>query len=78
MKKVCSLLFIAWLLMPISTKTPMVYAGEGHDAGYKWAEEHDIDDPDYSDGNSESFNEGVREYVEDNAVDTTEENEQED
>ena len=41
-----------------------VYAGEGHDAGYEWAEQHDIRDVDYSNGNSDSFNEGVREYAE--------------
>ena len=43
---------------------PMAYAGEGHDAGYEWAEQHDITDTGYSNGNSESFNEGVREYAE--------------
>ena len=40
------------------------YAGEGHDAGYEWAEKYDIRDENYSNGNSESFNEGVREYAE--------------
>jgi hypothetical protein len=28
------------------TFAPAVQAGKGHDAGYKWAEKHSIDDPD--------------------------------
>jgi len=36
----------------------------GHQAGYDWAEEHDIDDPDDCGGNSESFIEGCRAYAE--------------
>ena len=40
--------------------------GEGHDAGYEWAQEHEITDTNYSNGNSESFNEGVRQYAEEN------------
>jgi len=42
----------------------LIYAGEGHDAGYEWAETHDITDVDYDQGNSESFNEAVRQYAE--------------
>ena len=42
----------------------IVYGGEGHDAGYEWAQEHDITDVGYDNGNSESFNEGVRQYAE--------------
>jgi hypothetical protein len=38
----------------------------GHDAGYRWAEQNDIDDPDDCYGNSQSFIEGCREYAEDN------------
>lgn len=37
----------------------------GHDAGYKWAEEHDITDADDCSGNSQSFVEGCEERVED-------------
>ena len=33
-------------------------------AGYEWAELHDITDANYDNGNSDSFNEGVREYAE--------------
>jgi hypothetical protein len=36
----------------------------GHEAGYEWAEEHGIDDPDDCSGNSESFIEGCRAYAE--------------
>lgn len=38
----------------------------GHDAGYRWAEENGVDDPDDCDGNSVSFIEGCREYAEEN------------
>jgi hypothetical protein len=38
----------------------------GHEAGYAWAEEHDITDPDQCGGNSESFIEGCRAYAEEN------------
>ena len=36
----------------------------GHEAGYNWAEEHDIDDEDRCGGNSQSFIEGCKAYVE--------------
>src|SRR5262249_20744862 len=36
----------------------------GHEAGYAWAEEHGIDDPDDCGGNSDSFIEGCQEYAE--------------
>ena len=38
----------------------------GHDAGYNWAEENEIDDVDDCDGNSQSFIEGCISFVEDN------------
>ena len=53
--------------MAMGSKMPAALAGEGHDAGYEWAEENDITDVDYDEGNSESFNEGVREYAEEQA-----------
>jgi hypothetical protein len=37
---------------------------EGHEAGYEWAEERGIDDPEDCGGNSESFIEGCRAYAE--------------
>lgn len=36
----------------------------GHEAGYAWAERHDIDDPDDCGGNSQSFIEGCQAYAE--------------
>ena len=38
----------------------------GHDAGYEWAEDNDVCDDSYSDGKSNSFDEGVQAYAEDN------------
>jgi hypothetical protein len=38
----------------------------GHEAGYEWAEEHDIHDPDECGGKSQSFIEGCRAWAEDN------------
>ena len=38
----------------------------GHEAGYKWAEDNDIDDVDDCHGRSQSFIEGCEQYVEDN------------
>lgn len=36
----------------------------GHEAGFEWAEEHDITDPDDCEGKSESFIEGCKAYAE--------------
>lgn len=36
----------------------------GHEAGYEWAEENDITDPDDCGGNSQSFIEGCESYAE--------------
>lgn len=36
----------------------------GHEAGYRWAEEHGIDDPNDCDGKSNSFIEGCITYAE--------------
>lgn len=38
----------------------------GHEAGYEWAEDNDIDDTYDCDGNSQSFIEGCESYVEEN------------
>ena len=38
----------------------------GHEAGYEWAEDNDINDVYDCDGNSDSFNEGCEAYVEEN------------
>ena len=39
--------------------------GEGHRKGYAWAQAHNIVDPNYGNGNSNSFNEGCRMYAQD-------------
>jgi len=39
----------------------------GHEAGYDWAEEKGITDPDDCGGNSNSFIEGCRAYAEENS-----------
>jgi hypothetical protein len=57
-----------------SHQAPIGYRGSygctvdcsGHDAGYRWAEENDIDDPDDCDGYSLSFIEGCKEYADAN------------
>jgi len=41
----------------------------GYQAGYDWAEENNICDPNYSSGNSESFNDGVRDWTDTNCND---------
>jgi len=38
----------------------------GHQAGYDWAEQNGIDDPDDCGGNSQSFIEGCESYAEEN------------
>ena len=38
----------------------------GHDAGYEWARDNDICDPNYDNSRSNSFNEGVQAYAYDN------------
>lgn len=43
---------------------PCTYDCSGHEAGYEWAEENGIDNPDDCDGNSDSFIEGCQSYAE--------------
>lgn len=40
----------------------------GHEAGYAWAEENEITDPDNCGGNSQSFIEGCIAYAEENGA----------
>ena len=63
MKKFVSLFTTTQLLVLELFVSSVAHAGEGHDAGYRWAERYDITDTSYSNGKSESFNEGVREYA---------------
>jgi hypothetical protein len=46
---------------------------DGHEAGYAWAEEHGIEDPDDCGGKSWSFEEGCRAYAEGRADDPDDE-----
>jgi hypothetical protein len=55
----------------IERPVPLTFKGypcridcSGHEAGYRWAEEHGIDDRSDCSGNSESFVEGYRAYAE--------------
>jgi hypothetical protein len=43
---------------------PCIGDCSGHEAGYQWAEENGIDDPDNCGGNSNSFIEGCQSYAE--------------
>lgn len=43
---------------------PCIGDCSGHEAGYQWAEENGIDDPDTCGGNSNSFIEGCQSYAE--------------
>jgi len=45
----------------------------GHEAGYQWAEDHNIDDPDDCGGNSQSFIEGCQAYAEEQNRDSDDE-----
>ncbi|SEL13341.1 hypothetical protein SAMN05428989_1516 [Pseudoxanthomonas sp. GM95] len=56
---------------PIASAVPFYFRGSactqgcsGHEAGYNWAEENGIDDPDDCGGNSASFIEGCEAYAE--------------
>ncbi|MBF6649114.1 hypothetical protein IT781_10910 [Methylobacter sp. BlB1] len=44
----------------------------GHEAGYEWAEEQNIDDPDDCDGSSASFIEGCQAYAEEQEENSSE------
>ena len=39
----------------------------GHQAGYDWAEQNEVDDEDACDTPSQSFNEGCQSYVDDSS-----------
>ena len=53
-------LFTGFIISP-------VFAGEGHDAGYQWAEDNEIDDTSSCSTPSSSFNQGCEDYVEETA-----------
>lgn len=56
---------------PAPAASPLTYRGysctsdcSGHAAGYAWAEDHEISDPDDCGGKSQSFIEGCESYAE--------------
>ena len=78
MPKLSKLLIISLLSFGAFSTVSLASAGEGHDAGYEWAEENDIDDAGDCDTPSNSFNEGCEEYVEENTSSSYDEDEDED
>jgi len=48
----------------------------GHQAGYDWAEQNDIDDESSCSTPSASFNQGCESYVEENAASTSDDEEE--
>jgi hypothetical protein len=52
--------------------------GSGHDAGYQWAEENDIDDESACENRSPSFTEGCEDYVEEQQSPTDDEDDEDD
>jgi hypothetical protein len=60
----------AVLVMSNATGSAQTFHGDpctddcsGHEAGYNWAERHNIEDPDDCGGNSNSFIEGCQTYA---------------
>ena len=60
----------------IAMSQTAAFAGAGHDAGYKWAEEKGITNPSDCSGNSNSFIEGCQGYAEEQQQKEQEENQQ--
>ncbi|CRM40707.1 MULTISPECIES: hypothetical protein [Pseudomonas] len=54
------------------------FAGEGHDAGYQWAEDNDIDDTSSCSTPSSSFNQGCEDYVEETVSSLSSDQDEED
>ena len=50
----------------------------GHQAGYDWAEQNDVDDESSCSTPSASFNQGCESYIEENAASVSEDDEAED
>ena len=53
---------------------PCIGDCSGHEAGYQWAEENGITDPDTCGGNSNSFIEGCQSYAEEQQAEEAENN----
>jgi len=67
--------YVAITLLLLTASPSIVLAGEGHDAGYTWAEENDIDDSSACNTPSASFNSGCEEYADENQSLVNEESE---
>ena len=71
-------LIVMVLAMMIAAPAAAQYSGQygctddcsGHEAGYAWAEENGIDDPDDCGGRSQSFIEGCQDYAEQQQAET--------
>lgn len=72
------------LVLGITTANAATFDGNtclgdcsGHQAGYNWAEQNDIDDESSCSTPSASFNQGCESYVEENAASDDDEDEDE-
>ena len=76
MKTLFKLAILASFVLLGFTLMPAARADEGHDAGYKWAEENNITDAADCTGDSDSFITGCEDYVDENSNDEFEEEEE--
>lgn len=72
------------LVLGIATANAATFDGNtclgdcsGHQAGYDWAEQNDIDDESSCSTSSASFNEGCESYVEENTATVSDDDEDE-
>lgn len=73
-----TLRYIAITLLMLTTAPSIALAGEGHDAGYAWAEDNGIDDASACNTPSSSFNNGCEEYVDENQPTLSEDEDEDD
>lgn len=62
----------------LSLTSHSILAGEGHEAGYQWAEDNDIDDTSSCSTPSSSFNQGCEDYVEETTSSLSSDHDEED
>ena len=76
MRKAFLLIGFVGLASPLHAQTYMgnecTQDCSGHEAGYAWAEENDIDDEDDCSTSSSSFDEGCQSFVEEQAAEQAE------
>jgi hypothetical protein len=77
MRRALLLIGLLGLASPLQAQTFNAYECtqdcSGHEAGYVWAEENDIDDADDCSTASNSFDEGCQSFVEEQAAEQAEE-----